>query len=161
MTSNSKWFNRITDHKAGICLLRVSNLSRFIEFGFPNAIFDTQAVKIVIIKQIHMYFSFIIQKYWFSVVSGFSFWAIYPKTKTRKSRKFIKNPKILKCENVISKNCWIIVQVTFSKWFSYLANHMPYFYLSRDSVISRFVKLSFFVCLFVLFISVLTLKKLK
>ena len=62
MTSNSKWFNRITDHKAGIWLLRVSNLSRFIEFVFPNAIFDTQKVKIVIIKQVHMYFSFITQK---------------------------------------------------------------------------------------------------
>ena len=48
---------------------------------------------------------------------------------------------------------------SFSKWFSHLANHVPY--LSRDSDNCRFVKLSRFFCLFVLFISVLTLKKLK
>ena len=31
----------------------------------------------------------------------FLFWALYSETKTRKSWKFIKNPKILKYENVI------------------------------------------------------------
>ena len=48
---------------------------------------------------------------------------------------------------------------SFSKWSSHLANHVPY--VSRDSDNCRFVKLSLFFCLFVLFISVLTLKKLK
>ena len=48
---------------------------------------------------------------------------------------------------------------SFSKSFSHLANHVPY--VSRDSDNCRFVKLSLFFCLFVLFISVLTLKKLK
>ena len=62
MASNSKWFNRIVGHVAGICLLRASNLSRFIEFILANAIFDTQKVKIVIVKQIHMHFSFVAQK---------------------------------------------------------------------------------------------------
>ena len=58
------------------------------------------------------------------------------------------------------QNPWIIVQLTsFSKWFSDLANHVPY--VSRDSDKCRFVKLSLFFCLFVLFISVFTLKKLK
>ena len=57
----SKWFNRIADHVAVICLLRASDLSGVIEFVFANAIFDTQKVKIKIIKQIRMYFSFIIQ----------------------------------------------------------------------------------------------------
>ena len=50
MTSNSKRFNRIADHVAGIWLLRSSDLSRFIEFVFANVIFDTEKVKIVIIK---------------------------------------------------------------------------------------------------------------
>ena len=45
MTSNSKWFNCIADHVAGICLLTASDLSRFIEFIFANVIFDTQKVK--------------------------------------------------------------------------------------------------------------------
>ena len=62
LTSNSKWFNHIVDHVAGICLLRASDLSKFIEFVFAKVIFDTQKVKIVIMKQIHMHFSFITPK---------------------------------------------------------------------------------------------------
>ena len=42
------------------------------------------------------------------MISGFSSWALYPKTKTRKSRKFNKNPKILKYENVISRTLEIL-----------------------------------------------------
>ena len=42
------------------------------------------------------------------MISGFSFWALYPKTKTRKSRKFSKNSKILKYENVISRTLEIL-----------------------------------------------------
>ena len=58
------------------------------------------------------------------------------------------------------KNPWIIVQMTsFSKWSSHLANHVPY--VSRDSDNCRFFKSSLFFHLFVLFISVLTRKKLK
>ena len=108
MTSNSKWFSCIADHVAGIRLLRVSDLSRYIDFVFADVIFDTQKVKIAIIKQIHMHFSFITQKQWFSVVFGFSFWALYPKTKTWKSRKPIKNPEILTCEYVTSKTLEIL-----------------------------------------------------
>ena len=62
MTSNSKWFSCIADHVAGIGLLRVPDPSRYIDFVFADVIFDTQKVKIVIIKQIHMHFSFITQK---------------------------------------------------------------------------------------------------
>ena len=42
------------------------------------------------------------------MISGFSFWALYPITITRKSRKFIKNPNILKYENVISRTLEIL-----------------------------------------------------
>ena len=40
---------------------------------------------------------------WFSVISGFSIWALYLKTKTRKSRKFYKNTTMLKYEHVALK----------------------------------------------------------
>ena len=42
------------------------------------------------------------------MISRFSFWALYPKSKTQKSQKFIKNPKILKYEKVISRTLEIL-----------------------------------------------------
>ena len=43
------------------------------------------------------------------------------------------------------KNSWNIVQMTsVSKWFSHLANHVPHFFLSRDSDPSSFVVVVYF-----------------
>ena len=44
----------------------------------------------------------------FSVISGFSFLGLNPKTKTRKSQKVIEKPKILKYQNRISRTFKIL-----------------------------------------------------
>ena len=44
------------------------------------------------------------------MISQFLFWALYPKMKTRKSRKFYKNAIILKYENVASKGVEILLK---------------------------------------------------
>ena len=41
--------------------------------------------------------------------------ALYPKTKTRKSRKFMKKPQNTEMREFNFKNPGIIVQITFSK----------------------------------------------
>ena len=90
------------------------------------------------------------QRFRFSVISGFSFWALYPKTEIRKSRKFIENPKILKYENKISKTLEILFKWHHSQNHSATMLIICYISFSRDSDTSRFVKLSlrFFFCFF-------------
>ena len=64
-----------------------------------------------------------------------------------------QNPQNTEIGEYNFKNSWNIVQMTlFSKRFCHHANHVPYFCLSRDSDLYRFIKLSLF--LFFLFISV-------
>ena len=90
----------------------------------------------------------------FGGMSGFSFWALCPKTKIRKSRKFYKTATILKCQRVVLKISWDVLQITqISKWFSHIPNQVPHICFLRASNPSRFIKLRSFLC-----ISVLALK---
>ena len=62
MPSNSKWFSHIANHGAVICLLRVSDSSRFYKWILFFVNFYTQKVKIVMKKQNLMHLSVINSK---------------------------------------------------------------------------------------------------
>ena len=91
------------------------------------------------------------QRYRFFVISGFLFWALYPKTKTRKSRKFIKNPKILKYENVISKTLEILFKWHHSQNDSSTMLIMCHIFVFQEIVTS--LDLLNWVCFFFVYFS--------
>ena len=107
MTSNSKWFNRIADHVAGICLLRASDLSRFIEFIFA-VIFDTQKVK----NSDHKTDLHAFQLYNLKIMIFHSFWVFVlspvPKNENSEITETHQKPEILKYEYVTSKTLEIL-----------------------------------------------------
>ena len=53
ITSTSKWFSHISNQVAGICLLRASNPTRFIELS--SLLFISVLLKIWIKKQTHLF----------------------------------------------------------------------------------------------------------
>ena len=91
--------------------------------------------------------NFTVQKYRFSVISGFSFWALFLKRKPRKSRNSYKKAMILKWENV--------VEMLF-KW-SQTQNHVAGCCLLRASDHTRFTNVSSFLIIYRLRIEKLSL----
>ena len=77
-------------------------------------------------------------------------------SKTRKSREFIKNPEILKCEYETSKNDNQSKATSVSKWFSHIANPATANWVLKSFDPSEYLKLNLF-----LFMPVLTFKQLK
>ena len=71
ITSTSKWFSHISNQVAGICLLRASNPTRFIELS--SLLFISVLLKIWIKKQTHLFELYRSKKQKFSVISEFSF----------------------------------------------------------------------------------------
>ena len=77
-------------------------------------------------------------------------------SKTRKSHKFFKNLKILKCEYATSKKDNQSKVTSVSKWFSHIANPAAANWVLKFFDPSEYLKLSLF-----LFMPVLTFKQLK
>ena len=117
-----------------ICFPRASNPSRFIKLSSLLFFsFSTQKVEVMIKKQIQMYLNFVDPK--IKILRDFRVFVLspIPKTKNLKSRKFIKNPKILKYENIISKTLQILFKWHYSQNDSatMFVNHVPYFFFRR------------------------------
>ena len=99
-------------------------------------------VKIMIKKQIHMYLNFgdLRKKNFCDFVLN-----PIPENENSKIREIDQKPQNTEIWECNFKNSWNIIQMrSFSHWFSYLANHVSYVCLSRDSDTSRFVILSLF-----------------
>ena len=133
----------------------------FLFVCFVYFSFNVKKVEIVIEKQIQKHLNFIDPKIKSFMISGVLFGALYPKMKTRKSRKFIKNIKILKYENAISSPLEI-----FFKWHPSWNNSTTLLTICHIFLFQEILTplhlltwVCFFLFCFVLFISVLTLKK--
>ena len=108
---------------------------------------NTQKVKIVIIKQVHINLCFIEPKIEIFCDFWVFIWRSISKNENLEITEIHQKPQNTEIWECNFKKSWNIVQLTsISKWFSHHVNNVPYFCISRDCYPSRFVKLSLFIC---------------